>query len=54
MIGSVVLLNVRYKQQDRKADPDHYMIELVGQLQKEIPTLEDLTVNSAILNGHKT
>jgi hypothetical protein len=52
--GSVVLLNVRYKQNDRKADPDHHMHELLGQLQKEIPTLEDLAVNNAILNGYKT
>lgn len=54
MTGSVVLLNVRYKQNDRKADPDHHMHELLGQLQKEIPTLEDLAVNNAILNGYKT
>lgn len=54
MIGSVVLLNVRYKQNERKADADHHMNELLGQLAKEIPTLDDLAINHSILNGHKT
>ncbi len=51
--GSVVVLNIRYKQNDRKLDLDHYANELLGQLQKDVP-IEDLSVNNSVLNGSKT